>query len=61
MYIPPPSYGQSIKWRKTINGMDGNNPGGNFSGGNFPRTVKNTPWPDLQTLLVETISHYVFD
>ena len=32
-----PIYGCSIKWRKTINEMSGNIPGGSFLGGKFPR------------------------
>ena len=44
VHPPPPQW--SVKWRKTINEMDGNIPGGNFLGGNFPggdfpRTVSN--------------------
>ena len=36
VYTPPPIYGKSVKWRKTINEMCGNISGGNFLGGNFP-------------------------
>ena len=32
----PPIYGRSVKWRKTINEISRNIPGGNFLGGNFP-------------------------
>ena len=31
----PPIYGRIIKWRKTMNQMSGNIPGGIFLGGNF--------------------------
>ena len=30
---------RSVKWRKAINEMSGNIPGGNFLGGNFPGGV----------------------
>ena len=36
MYMYTLSYGRSVKWRKTINEMGGNIPGGKFLGGNFP-------------------------
>ena len=36
MYTIPSSYRQRIKWRKAINEMGGNIPGGNFLGGDLP-------------------------
>ena len=37
--LSPIVYGQSANWRKTINEMGANIPGGNFLGVYFPRTV----------------------
>ena len=42
VHVPSsPIYGNSVKWRKTINEMGGNIPGGNFPGANFPRSIYN--------------------
>ena len=39
MYPLPSIYERSVKWRKAINEMSGNIPGGNFLGGNFPEVA----------------------